>query len=65
MEADHVAAELSKHTAICEERWKTVFHELEDLKSQIQRIETIMIGVAGTMIIGGCGVLWTILTMHS
>lgn len=64
MDANEVAAELAKHEAVCAERWKTAFNKFEDLEHQVTRIETILIGAAGTMIVGGCGVLWTIISMH-
>ena len=64
MDANEVAAELAKHEAVCAERWKTAFNKFADLEHQVARIETILIGAAGTMIVGGCGVLWTIISMH-
>lgn len=64
MDANEVAAELAKHEAVCAERWKTAFNKFADLEQQVTRIETILIGAAGTMIVGGCGVLWTIISMH-
>jgi hypothetical protein len=53
-----------EHEAMCEERWKTCFNRLETLDEGVSRLETILIGVAGTVIIGGATVLLTILTMH-
>ena len=64
MDANEVAAELAKHEAVCAERWKTAFNKFADLEQQVTRIETILIGAAGTMLVGGCGVLWTIISMH-
>jgi len=72
---DELAAELEKHEAICAERWKTVFNQLQGIEgrsasrfdgveSSITRIETILISVAGTIIIGGAGVVYTMLSMH-
>jgi hypothetical protein len=61
---DDVAADLARHEAVCAERWKTAFNRFDALDSQVTRIETIMIGVAGTIIVGGAGVIWTILSMH-
>ncbi len=65
MEADDVAADLAKHIAVDAERWKTAFKRFDTIDTQIARIETIMIGVAGTIIIGGAGVVWTIMSMHA
>ena len=75
MKTEELAAELEKHEAISAERWKTVFNQLQGIEersgkrfdgveSSITRIETILISVAGTIIVGGAGVLYTMLTMH-
>ena len=64
MDAEQVANDLARHEAVCAERWKTAFNRFDALDSQVTRIETIMIGVAGTIIVGGAGVIWTILSMH-
>ena len=53
-----------EHEAMCEERWKTCFKRLETLDEGVGRLETILIGVAGTVIVGGVSVLLTILMMH-
>ena len=58
------AANLAKHEAVCAERWKTVFNKMEDHEQQINRVETILIAVAGGIIAGGGGVIATILFMH-
>ena len=65
MELNEVAANLDKHEAVCAERWKTAFNKFEDLEKQINRIESIMIAVAGTLIVGGITTIGTILSMHS
>jgi hypothetical protein len=65
---------LTTHEAICTERWKTTFNQLEGIESraatrftrlegQITRLEAIMIGVAATGLMAGGGLLWSILTM--
>ena len=53
-----------EHEAMCEERWKTCFNRLGALDEGVGRLETILIGVAGTIIVGGASVLLTILMMH-
>ena len=53
-----------EHETMSEERWKTCFHRLGDLDNAVTRLETILIGVAGTIIVGGAGVILTILMMH-
>ena len=65
MELNEVAANLDKHEAVCAERWKTAFNKFSDVERQINRIESIMIGVAGTLIIGGVSTIGTIVMMHS
>ena len=65
MDVDDVAADLVIHVAVYAERWKTAFKRFDTIDAQIARIETIMIGVAGTIIIGGAGVVWTIFSMHA
>ena len=64
VDCNDVASDLARHEAVCAERWKTAFNRFDALDSQVTRIETIMIGVAGTIIVGGAGVIWTILSMH-
>ena len=75
MTTDELAAELEKHEAICAERWKTVFNQLEGIEersgkrfdsveSSITRIETILISVAGTIIVSAIGLIVTMLSMH-
>ena len=65
MELNEVAADLAKHEAVCAERWKTAFNKFSDVEKQITRIESIMIGVAGTLILGGVSTIGTIVMMHS
>jgi|TARA_R110002153_G_scaffold267639_2_gene431884 hypothetical protein len=65
MDAIEVASELAKHEAVCAERWKTAFNRFDSMDTQINRIETIMISCAAAIIIGGMGVLVTIITMHT
>ena len=75
LETEELAAELEKHEAICAERWKTVFNQLQGIEersgkrfdgveSSITRIETILISVAGTIIVAGAGMIITMFTMH-
>jgi DNA-binding protein H-NS len=64
MELNEVAADLAKHEAVCAERWKTAFNKFSDIEQQINRIETIMIGVECTLIGGVITTIGTILSMH-
>ena len=65
---------LSTHESICAARWKTVFNQLEGIEArssrrfdevdtQVTRIETILISVAATGLIAGCGLLVSLLSM--
>lgn len=53
--ADIVALDkrMSSHEAMCEERWKTCFNRFDDMDSSISRIESILIGASGSLIVGG------------
>ena len=59
---------LTTHEAICAERWKTVFNQLEgiekrssrrfdDVGDSITRLETILISEAGAGLIAACGLI--------
>jgi hypothetical protein len=67
--ADITIADLERQVAIhereCEERWKTIFRRLERQEQQIDRIENILIGACGAIILGGGSVIATILIMHN
>jgi hypothetical protein len=65
---------LSTHEAICAERWKTVFNQLEGIEKRsgirfdnvgdsITRLETILISAAATGLLAGAGLLITHLSM--
>ena len=71
-----VDARLTTHEAICAERWKTVFNQLEGIEKRsgirfdnvgdsITRLETILIAAAGTCLIAGFGLVYSMLTMVS
>ncbi len=65
MDVETVAADLAKHEAVCAERWKTAFNRFDDMDRNIQRIESIIIAAAGTIIVGGAGLIVTMWLMHS
>ena len=59
---------LSTHEAICAERWKTVFNQLEGIERRsgkrfdnvgesITRLETILISAAGAGLLAACGLI--------
>ena len=65
MDTEQVAADLAKHEAVCAERWKTAFNRFDDMDNNINRIESILIDSAGSIIVGGVGILITIFFMHN
>jgi len=65
VDAEQVAADLAKHEAVCAERWKTAFNRFDDIDNNVKRIESILIASAGSIIVGGAGILVTIFFMHS
>ena len=71
-----VDARLTTHEAICAERWKTVFNQLEgiekrsgkrfdDVGDSITRLETILISAAAAGLLAACGLIATHLGMIS
>jgi len=61
---------LTTHEAICAERWKTVFNQLEGIEirsagrfegidNQLSRLETILISAAGAGLLAAGGLLLT------
>ena len=65
MDAEQVAADLAKHEAVCAERWKTAFNRFDDMDNNIKRIESIIIASAGTIIVGGAGIIVSMWLMLS
>ena len=53
--ADIVALDkrMSSHEAMCEERWKTCFNRFDEIDGSINRIESLLIGASGSLIVGG------------
>ena len=56
---------MSTHEVMCDERWRTCFSRLDDLDSNISRLETIAIGACGTIIVGSMGVIISVIMMGS
>ena len=50
------------HEVQCEERWKTCFQRLEDLETSLNRVESRMMSMGGTVILFLAGVLVTLIT---
>lgn len=63
-DAKQVKMDLEKHEAICAERWKTAFNTFDDIEGSIRRIEQILIGGAGAIILFMAGLIVTLVTLH-
>tara|TARA_E500000178_G_scaffold343100_1_gene389362 strand:+ start:5352 stop:5555 length:204 start_codon:yes stop_codon:yes gene_type:complete len=63
-DAKQVKMDLEKHEAICAERWKTAFNKFEDMENSINRIEQILIGGSGAVILFMAGLIVTLVTLH-
>ena len=63
-DAKQVKMDLEKHEAICAERWKIAFNTFDDIESSIRRIEQILIGGAGAIILFMAGLIVTLVTLH-
>ena len=50
------------HEVQCDERWKTCFQRLEDLETRLNRVESRMLSMGGTVILFLAGVLVTLIT---
>jgi hypothetical protein len=63
-DAKQVKMDLEKHEAICAERWKTAFNTFDDIENSIRRIEQILIGGSGAVILFMAGLIVTLVTLH-
>lgn len=41
----------STHEAQCEERWKTIFRRLEGIEAKMDRLQFLLLGATGTVIL--------------
>ena len=48
--ANDVAADLAKHDAICQERWKTIYKKTDALQGSIDYIKIWLIGGLTTIV---------------
>jgi len=42
--ANDVAADLAKHDAVCQERWKTIYRKTDELQSSINCMKIWLLG---------------------
>ncbi len=63
-EARHALAKLDTHEAVCAERFNNIKANTLEVKSKVERLEKIMIGTSGALILGMAGVLIKILMLR-
>jgi len=51
----------STHEAQCEERWKTIFGRLEGIEAKMYRLQFLLLGATGTVIIFLGSIILTLL----
>jgi|TARA_B100001094_G_scaffold162911_1_gene157683 hypothetical protein len=51
----------STHEAQCEERWKTIFGRLEGIEAKMDRLQFLLLGATGTVIIFLGSIILTLL----
>ena len=61
-QVDELEKKQAMHEVQCEERWKTCFQRLEDVETSLNRIETRMVSIGGTVIMFLAGVIITLIT---
>ena len=42
--ANDVAADLTKHDAVCQERWKTIYRKTDDLQASMNSMKIWLLG---------------------
>jgi hypothetical protein len=73
-ENEDIEGRLTTHEAICAERWKTVFNQLEGMEGRaskrfdavedsVSRLETVLFSAAGGGIVGLATIVFTFYTM--
>lgn len=60
---NNIEKEFSVHEAQCEERWKTTFTRLEGIEHTLQRMDSRMLSMGGTIILFLAGVIVTLMNM--
>lgn len=63
-EIEKVKMDLEKHEAICAERWKTAFNRFDEMEESVKRIEQILIGGSGALLLFMAGLIVTLVTLH-
>jgi len=49
--ANDVAADLAKHDAVCQERWKTIYRKTDDLQASVNSMKGWLLAGLTTIII--------------
>jgi|TARA_E500000178_G_C16343797_1_gene454438 hypothetical protein len=50
-EFNELYTKFSTHEAQCEERWKTIFVRLEGIEEKMDRLQFLLLGATGTVIL--------------
>lgn len=59
MDLHELETELKSHEAMCEERWKSIFSRVDNQGLQLERIESRMTMMGGTIIMFLLGIIST------
>jgi len=51
----------STHEAQCEERWKTIFGRLEGIEAKMDRLQLLLLGATGTVVMFLASIILTLL----
>ena len=51
----------SAHEVQCEERWKTIFGRREDIEKKMDKMQNMLLGATGTVILFLGGIILTLL----
>ena len=60
-EFNELYTKFTAHEEQCEERWKTIFVRLEDIEKKMDKLQTMLLGATGTVIIFLGGIILTLL----
>jgi len=58
--AAEVEAKIDSHIDVCAVRYESIEIQMRSVNARLKRIETIMIGAAAALILGGCGIIGTL-----
>lgn len=62
---DIIEKEFAMHEVQCDERWKTTFARLDGIDTTLQRMDSRMLSMGGTIILFLAGVIVTLMNIGS